>query len=100
MKKLQARNDLLWMNGEILHNIKKKYSFRKRIRRSRSPSQHLKDRFRDIRKRLNKCYAKVGRTTSTQSVWLVNKTSNAFGHFLKPKLKLRTFQIMFPLEQH
>ena len=51
-KKLQARNHLPWMNSEILHNIKKKNSIRMRIKRSCSPSQHLKERFRGIRRKI------------------------------------------------
>ena len=49
-KKLQPQNHLPCMNGEILHNIKKKNSIRMRMKRSRLPSQNLKDRLRDIRK--------------------------------------------------
>ena len=43
---------LPWMNGDILHNTKKKNSIRMRMKRSRLPSQNLKDRFRGIRRKI------------------------------------------------
>ena len=48
-KNLRSRHHLPWVNSLILHNIKKKNSLRKKIKRSSSPSEHVKKRFRDLR---------------------------------------------------
>ena len=48
-KNLQSHHHLPWVNSLILHNIKKKNSLRKKIKRSSSLSEHVKKRFRDLR---------------------------------------------------
>jgi thiamine kinase-like enzyme len=53
-KTLRGRNHLRWMNSTILHYIKKKNSIRTRIKRSCHPSEHLKHRFRELRRTIKR----------------------------------------------
>ena len=46
-KKLKGRNPMPWINGTISNLIKKKDTLRKRLRKS--PTLHLKDKFRKLR---------------------------------------------------
>ena len=87
-KKLQARNHLPWMNSEILHNIKKKNSIRMRIKRSCSPSQHLKERFRGIRRKI-KQMLRESRLKYINSICSSRgKNPKRFWSFVKTKTKV------------
>ena len=86
-KKLQTRNHLPWMN-QILHNIKKKNSIGIRMKRSRLPSQNLKDRFRDIPRKIKQmlCESRLNYINSICSVREQN--SKRFWPFFKTKTKV------------
>ena len=87
-KKLQPRNHLPWMNGEIIHNIKKKNSIRMRMKRSRLPSQNLKDRFRDIRRKI-KQMLRESRLNYINSICSVRgQNPKRFWSFFKTKTKV------------
>ena len=53
-KTLRRQNHLPWMNSTILHHIKKKNCIRTRIKRSCRPSEHLKNRFRELRRTIKR----------------------------------------------
>ena len=49
VKNLNGRKFLMWMNNTILDLIKKKNSLRKRIKRNGSPSEYLRNKFKNLR---------------------------------------------------
>ena len=46
-KKIRGRNPLLWINGSILHQIKKKETIRRKLKAN--PTLHLQEKYRKMR---------------------------------------------------
>ena len=54
VKNLNGRKFLRWMNNTILDLIKKKNSLRNRIKRNGSPSEYLRNKFKNLRSKVKR----------------------------------------------
>ena len=51
-EKIKGRNPLPWINSDILHKVKKKESFRRKLKVN--PTKYLKEKYRSLRSEIKK----------------------------------------------
>ena len=76
--KLRSRYYVPWMNSAIMHNIQKKNSVRRKLRKSPT-STNLKEKFKHLRIAIKKCCVKVVQSTSTLFVMITEITQSVSG---------------------
>ncbi len=76
-KKIRGRNPLPWINGDILHQIKKKDSIRRKLKAN--PTLHLQENTGKCVPKSNDYFAKAVRIFSPRSTTASQTTQNAFG---------------------
>ncbi|CAB4039189.1 Hypothetical predicted protein, partial [Paramuricea clavata] len=97
-KTLRGRNHLPWTNSTILHYIKKKNSIRTRIKRSCPPSEHLKHRFRELRRTIKRVL-RESRLDYINSICASRKPNpKRFWSFLKIKSKVSDIPLKVSLK--
>jgi hypothetical protein len=90
--KLRSRYYVPWMNSAIKHNIKKKNSVRRKLRKSPT-STNLKEKFKHLRTAIKKMLREVVQSTSLNSI--CNDHRNNPKRFWS-LFKLKTNLAMFP----
>ena len=83
-KRIKGRNTPPWINGEIIHAIRKKETVRQKLKRS--PTKSLNDKFKELTKS-RVWSAKVVQISLTPLIQQLGFIRNDFGQFLNLKIR-------------